>query len=106
VKLFGGVGVKGQRLAVTVLSGARGGRCREMVGRLWWTPEPGPLLVQTSRTIGYLVPRDLRYEPVLMGCASCDGNKGHNREDVYVLLRKPFGDYVRTGKKQTVTRRP
>jgi hypothetical protein len=38
-----------------------------------------------------------------MQCTSCDGNKGHNFEDVYALLRTPFGIYLRTGKKQTVT---
>jgi hypothetical protein len=75
-----------------------------MVGRLWWTPEPEPLRLNTSQIVQYQLPRNLRNaRPVLMQCVACDGNKGHNREDVYALLRKPFGDYVRTGKKQTVT---
>lgn len=91
------------KLAVEMLCGARGGRCREMVGRLWWTPDPEPLLLNTDAIVQHPLPRSLRCGPVLIECVSCDGNKGHNFEDVYALLRKPFGDYVRTGKKQTVT---
>ena len=90
-------------LAVEVLCGARGGRCRRMVGRLWDTPEPEPLQLNISEQFVYTLPRNLRCDPVLMECDSCDGNKGHNFEEVYALLRKPFGDYMRTGKKQTIT---
>jgi hypothetical protein len=79
-----------------------------MVGRLWWTPEPGQLLVQTSSITGHLVPRHLRdHEPVSIGCTSCDGNKGHPLwPDLSRFLRKPFDEYVRTGKAQTITLPP
>jgi len=45
-----------------------------------------------------------------MHCADCDGNKGHMLwPDLSRFLRKPFDDYMRSGKtprtrkKQTVT---
>ena len=95
-------------LAVEVLCGARGGRCRKTVGRLWWTPEPEPLLLNTSEIVQYTLPRNLRNgQPVLIGCTGCDGNKGHPLwPDLSRFLRKPFDDYVRTGNKQTVTLPP
>jgi hypothetical protein len=43
---------------------------------------------------------------VLIGCASCDGNKGHPLQDVYRLLAGPFKDYERTRKPQTTTLPP
>jgi len=36
------------KLAVEVLCGARDGRCRNMVGRQWWTPEPEMLQLNTD----------------------------------------------------------
>jgi hypothetical protein len=74
-----------------------------MVGRLWWTPEPEPLRMNTSQIVQYRLPRNLRCSPVLMGCASCDGNKGHNREDMYALLRKPFLEFEAGGMRKPVT---
>jgi hypothetical protein len=66
-----------------VLCGARGGRCRNLVGRLWWTPEPEPLLLNTSEIVQNKLPRDLRNNlPVLVECDSCDGNKGADRLDM------------------------
>jgi integrase len=84
VTLFGGLTNPKKKLAVTVLCGAGGVRCREMVGRLWWTPEPQLLQFQTSSTSGYQLARDLRNDGrMLVHCASCDGNKGHLRWEPY-----------------------
>jgi hypothetical protein len=89
------------KLAVEVLCGARGGRCRGLVGRLWWTPEPEPLLLNTDEIVQYRLPRDLRYaQQVLMECNACDGNKGHNFEDVYGFLRKPFLEFEAGGRRK------
>ncbi len=75
-----------------------------MVGRLWWTPPPELLQLNTSEESAYQLPRDLRCGSVLIECDKCDGNKGHLLwPDLSRWLRKPFDDYVRTGKKQTVT---
>lgn len=92
-------------LAVEVLCGARSGRCRGLVARLWWTPEPEPLRLNTSEQTQYLLPRDLRNtDPVLIECVKCDGNRGHLLwPDLSRWMRKPFDDYVRIGKRQTVT---
>ena len=72
---------------------------------MWWTPDPEPLLLTTSAVEEHELPRHLRNtQPVLMQCASCDGNKGHLLwDDLSRYLRKPFDDYVRTRKKQTIT---
>jgi hypothetical protein len=90
------------KLAVEVLCGARGGRCRNLVGRLWDTPEPELLQLNTSEVTAYRLPRNLRCDPVLMECDSCDGNKGHNFEDVYGLLRKPFLEFEAGGRRKPV----
>jgi hypothetical protein len=91
------------KLAVEVLCGARGGKCRAMVGRLWWTPEPELLLLNTDEIVQHPLPRDLRNaQPVLMECNACDGNKGHNFEDVYGLLRKPFLEFEAGGRRKPV----
>jgi hypothetical protein len=98
VTLFGGLTNPKKKLAVTVLCGAGGGRCREMVGRLWWTPEPELLQFQTSSTSGYQVARDLRGDGrMLVHCASCDGNKGHLRWEPYRPLAQGFKKYLQSG---------
>jgi hypothetical protein len=73
-----------------------------MVGRLWWTPEPEPLQLNISEQFAHQLPRSLRCDPVLMECDPCDGNKGHNFEDVYGLLRKPFLEFEAGGRRKPV----
>jgi hypothetical protein len=76
-----------------------------MVARLWWTPEPERLLLNTSEITQYLLPRDLRNTaPVLIECSKCDGNKGHLLwPDLSRWLRKPFDDFVRSGMRNPET---
>jgi hypothetical protein len=89
-------------LAVEVLCGARGGKARCLVARLWSTPEPEPLRLNVDEISQWQLPRSLECV-IPMGCASHDGNKGQQMVDLCALLAEPFAKYVRTGKKQTVT---
>jgi hypothetical protein len=89
--------------AVDVYCGARGGRCRRgLVARLWWTPEPELLQLNTSDIGVSHVPRDIR-GTAMMGCPYHDGNKGQRLIDLRQLLGEAFAKYEDTRKIQEVT---
>jgi hypothetical protein len=55
-----------------------------MVGRLWWAPEPQPVLFSTSAITHWRLPRDLRYpEPVLVQCARLVDSWGAGPEIIH-----------------------
>jgi hypothetical protein len=91
-----------KKLAVEVLCGARGGRCRALVARLWWTPDPEPLRLNTSSITVYTLPREVAGLAILL-CVKHDGNKGQQHVDLHEFLSPAVGEYSRTGRVQTVT---
>jgi hypothetical protein len=97
-----------RKLAVEVLCGARNGRSRCLVARLWWTPEPEQLRFNVDNITVWLLSRDIR-GTIPMGCFRHDGNKGQQTVDLHELLWPSFEKYMLTGKKQppvTLPRQP
>jgi hypothetical protein len=97
--------------AVEVRCTGKRGRCRKLVGVLFWPEDSSEgqpkLRVYPGRIMSYELNRDLyRHDPIPLFCYGCTANKDYRLIELGPLLARPLAEALATGKTVTAELHP